>query len=61
MIPMDEALRRSEENERYQEIVESMSEGNEGEVQQKVQNYLAHIQKVSWVNKEQYEPLVSGV
>ena len=34
---------------------------SEGEVQQKVQNYLAHIQKVSWINKEQFEHLESGV
>ena len=40
MIPMDEALRRLEENEEYQKISESVSEGSEGEVQQKVQNYL---------------------
>ena len=59
MIPMEEALRRLEENERYQQIIECASEGSEGEVQQKVQN-LAHIQKVSWMNKEQFEHLESG-
>ena len=31
------------------------------EVKEKVQNYLACIQKVSWVNKEQFEHLKSGV
>ena len=41
MIPMDEALRRLEENEEYQKFIEYASEGSEGEVQQKVQNYLA--------------------
>ena len=61
MIPMDEALRRLEENEEYQKIIESVSEGSEGEVQQKVQNYLACIQKVSWMNKELFEHLESGV
>ena len=58
---MDEALRRLEENEGYQEIVENMSEGSEGEVEQKVQNCLACIQKVSWMNKEQFEHLEGGV
>ena len=48
---MDEALRRLEENEEYQKFIECVSEGSEGEVQQKVQNYLACIQKASWMNK----------
>ena len=61
MMHMDEAMRRLEENEEYQKIIECVSEGSEGEVQQKVQNYLAHIQKVSWMNKEQYEHLESEV
>ena len=61
LIPMDEVLRRLEENEEYQKIIECVSEGSEGDVQQKVQNYLAHIQKVSWMNKEQFEHLESGV
>ena len=61
MIPMDEVLRRLEESEEFRKNVECMSEGNEGEVQQKVQNYLAHIQKVSWMNKEQFEHLESGI
>ena len=60
MIPMDEAMRRLEENAEYLKIIECTSEGNEGEVQQNVQNYLAHIQKVS-MNKEQSEHLESGV
>ena len=61
MISMDEAMRRLEEEEVYQENIERMSEGSEGEVQQKVQNYLARMQKVSWRNKEQHELLESGV
>ena len=61
MIPMDEAMRRLEEDEVYQKNIECMSEGSEGEVQQKVQNYLAQMQKVSWMNKEQHELLESGV
>ena len=61
MITMEEALRRLEENEGYQQIIECASEGSEGEVEQKVQNYLAHIQKVSWMNKEQFEHLESGI
>ena len=37
-----------------------MSEGSEGEVQQKVQSYLAKI-RMSWMNKEQFEHLEGGV
>ena len=58
---MDEAMRRLEEDEVYQKNIECMSEGSEGEVQRKVQNYLAQMQKVSWMNKEQHELLESGV
>ena len=58
---MDEVMRRLEENEEYLKIIECASEGNEGEVQQNVQNYLAHIQKVSWMTKEQFEHLENGV
>ena len=36
MIHMDEVLRRMEENEVYQEIIEWVSEGSGEEVQQKV-------------------------
>ena len=61
MIPMDEVLRRLEESEEYQKNIECMSEGSEGEVQQNVQKYLACIQKVSWMNKEQFEHLEGGV
>ena len=60
MLHMDEAMRRLQESEEYHKNIECMSEGSEGEVQQKVQNYLAHMQKVSWVNKEQFEHLESG-
>ena len=58
---MDEVLRRLEESEEYQKNIECMSEGSEGEVQQNVQKYLACIQKVSWMNKEQFEHLEGGV
>ena len=61
MITMDEAMRRLEEDEVYQKNIECMSEGSEGEVQQTVQNYLAQMQKVSWMNKVQHELLESGV
>ena len=61
MIPMDEARRRLEENEEYLKILECTSEENEEEVQQKVQNYLACMQKVSWMTKEQFEHLEKGV
>ena len=46
MMHMDGALSRLEENEEYQKIIECVSEGSEGEVQQEVQNYLAYIQEV---------------
>ena len=39
--------------------IECVSEGIE--VQQKVQSYLAGIQKWSWMNKEQFEHLEGGV
>ena len=58
---MDEALRRLEENEEYRKVIEYASAGSEGEVPQNVQNYLAHIHKVSSMNKEQFEHLECGV
>ena len=61
MITLEEAQRLLEEDEGYQKNIECVSEGSEGEVQQNVQNYLAHLQKVSWMNKEQFEHLESGV
>ena len=61
MIPMDEARRWLEENEEYLKILECTSEEKEEEVQQKVQNYLACLQKVSWLTKEQFEHLENGV
>ena len=61
IIPMDEAMRRLEESEEFQKNMECVSEGSEREVQQKVLNYLACMQKVSWMNKEQFEHLESGV
>ena len=61
MMDMDKALRRIQENELYHKIIECVSEGSEGEVRQKVQSYLAGIQKLSWVNKEQLEHLEGGV
>ena len=56
----DEVLRRPEENEGYQKIIDCMSEGSEGEVEQNAQSYLAKI-KLSWMNKEQLEYLEGGV
>ena len=61
MIPMDEAMRWLEENEEYLKILECTSEEKEEEVQRKVQNYLACLQKVSWLTKEQFEHLENGV
>ena len=61
MIPVEEALRWLEEQQGYQQIIEDSSEGSEEEVRQKVQNYLGPIQKVSWMNKEQFEHLENGV
>ena len=52
-----EVLRQLEESEEYQNIIECMSEGSEGEVQQKAQSHLAEIQKLSWLEKEQLENL----
>ena len=60
-IPMDEARKWFEEHEEYLKILECTSEENEEEVQQKVQNYLACMQKVSWMTKEQFEHLEKGV
>ena len=60
LVPMDEVLRQLEESEEYQKKIEYVSEGSEGEVPQKVQDFLACMQ-VSWMIKEQYEPLESGV
>ena len=61
MIPMDEARKWFEEHEEYLKILECTSEETEEEVQQKVQNYLACMQKVSWMTKEQFEHLEKGV
>ena len=60
LIQMDEVLRRMEENEEFQKIIDWVSEGSEGEVQQKVQSYLAKI-RMSWMNKEKFEHLEGGV
>ena len=60
LIQMDEVLRRIEGNEEFQKIIDWVSEGSEGEVQQKVQSYLATI-RMSWMSKEQFEYLESGV
>ena len=60
MIPMDEVMRWLEESEEFRKNIENVSEGNEGNLQQKVQNFLASIQ-VSWMNKEQIEHLEGGV
>ena len=55
MMHMEEALGRREENEGYQKIIEFVSEGSDEEVQQKVQDDVAGIQKLSWMSKEQLE------
>ena len=55
----DEVLRRLEENEEYQKIIDGISEGSEGEVEQNVQSYLAKIQ-LSWMNREQLECVEGG-
>ena len=60
MIHMDEVLRRMEENEEFQKIIDWVSEGGEGEVQQKVQSYFAKI-LMSWMSKEKFEHLEGGV
>ena len=60
ILPMDEKLRRMEENEEYQKTIEWVSEGSGGEVQQKVQSYLAEIW-MSWMSKETFEHLEGGV
>ena len=60
MKHMEEAPKRQEENEGYQKIIEFVSEGSEEEVQPKVLYYVAGIQKLSWVSKEQLEYLGGG-
>ena len=40
LIQLDEVLRRMEENEEFQKIVDCVSEGSEGDVERKLQNYL---------------------
>ena len=57
----DEVLRRLNEDEGYRKIIERISEGSVGEVQQKEQSYLTEIQKLSWLNKKQLENLEGGV
>ena len=54
-------IRQLEESEGYQKIFESMSQGSEGEVERKVQNYLAYIQEVSRLDKEQLDNVEGGV
>ena len=60
MIHMNEVLRRMEENEEYQKIIDLVSEGSEGDVQQKVHSSLAKIW-MSWMSKEKFEHLEGGV
>ena len=55
LIQLDEVLRRMEENEEFQKIVDCVSEGSEGDVERKLQNYLAWIQEVSGLDKELLE------
>ena len=54
---MDEARKWFEEHQEYLKILDCTSEETEEEVQQKVQNYLACMQKVSWMTKEEFEHL----
>ena len=53
----DEARKWFEEHQEYLKILDCTSEETEEEVQQKVQNYLACMQKVSWMTKEEFEHL----
>ena len=53
----DEARKWFEEHREYLKILDCTSEETEEEVQQKVQNYLACMQKVSWMTKEEFEHL----
>ena len=50
--------RKSEEGPKN---VNGASDRNEGEVEQKMESYLAEIRKVSWVSKEQLENIEGGV
>ena len=56
-VQMDEARKWFEEHQEYLKILDCTSEETEEEVQQKVQNYLACMQKVSWMTKEEFEHL----
>ena len=50
-------IRQLGESEGCQKILEHMSQGSEEEVDQEVQNYLAYIQELSLLGKEQLENL----
>ena len=43
------------------EAVERISEGCEGEVEQKMESYLAEMRKLSWLSKEQLGNIEGGV
>ena len=53
-VQMDEARKWFEEHQEYLKILDCTSEETEEEVQQKVQNNLACMQKVSWMTKEEF-------
>ena len=56
-VDKDSMIRQLEESEGYQKILEHVSQGSEEEVDQKVQKYLAYIQELSLLGKEQLENL----
>ena len=60
MMTVDEVMGWLEESEEFRKNIENVSKGSDGEVQQKVQNFVACIQ-TSWMSKEQIEQLEGGV
>ena len=52
---MESAIRQLKESEGYQKIIDCVSEGREGEEEQKRQNTLAWIQELSGLDKELFE------
>ena len=53
VIQEDAVIQQLDTTEGYPKINECVSEGSEGEVEQKVRNYLAEFQMFSWFGKEQ--------
>ena len=60
-IDKESAMRQLEENEGYQKIIDCVSEGSEGEMEQTLQNYLAWIQGVSGLDQELLEDTEGAV